>query len=166
MFRDRWRGRRRAGPALVIALACGVIAGSAAAAPQQSIVVTDDDGRVLARLALGERQGFSLRYRNSLYGTLSEERFVVEGTRFRLDGLAAKQLAVLEEYYAVSEAPILASDWWSAPPAYELELERLTVAATDLGERAILVDGQASVPLWKLAADSHPFVHLEVERTP
>jgi hypothetical protein len=151
---------------LVIALACGVIAGSAAAAPQQRIVVTDDDGRVLARLTLGERRAFSLRYRNSLYGTLAEERFTVDGQRFRLDELAAEQLAVLEEYYAVSEAPVLVTDWWSAPPAYELELERLTVAATDLGERTILVEGQAAVPLWKLAADSKPFVHLELERAP
>ena len=164
MFRDRWRGRRRAGPALVIALTSGLVAGSVAAAPYQGIVVTDDDGRVLARLALGESQAFSLRYRNSLYGTLAEERFVVEGTRFRLDRLAAKQLAVLEEYYAVTEAPVLATDWWSASPAYDLELERLTVAATDLGERTILVEGQAPVPLWKLAADSNSLVHLEVER--
>jgi len=164
VLQGRWRGRR-AGPALVIALAGGLIAGSVAAAPHQSIVVTDDDGRVLARLPLGERQVFSLRYRNSIYRTLAEERFVVEGTRFRLDRLAAKQLAVLEEYYSVSEAPILSADWWSASPAYEVELEQLTVAATDLGERTILVEGQAPVPLWKLADDSSPLVHLEVERT-
>lgn len=161
----RWRGRRRAGPALVIALACGLVAGSAAGAPQRNaIVVTDDDGRVLARLVLNESEEFSLRYRNSLFGTLAEERFVVDRGGFRLDELAAEQLAVLEEYYAVSEAPVLATDWWSAPPAYELELERLTVAATDLGERSILVEGHAPLALWELTADAKPFVHLEVER--
>lgn len=163
MKQGRWRGRRRAGPALVIALACGLIAGSVADARGETLLVTDDDGRVLARLALDGEGAFTLSYRNSLYGSLAEERFVVEDGRFRLDRLAARELAVLEEYYAVEERPVLAADWWSAPPAYELELERLTVAATDLGERTIHAAGQASVPLWTLASDSDPFVHLEIE---
>lgn len=146
-------------------LACGLIAGSTAGAREgHSIVVTDDAGRVLARLLLDESQAFSLRYRNSLYGTLAEERFTVDSGRFRLEALAAEQLAVLEEYYSVDEAPILAAtQWYHAPPAYELELERLTVAATDLGERTILVDGHAPVRLWTLAADASPFVHVELE---
>ena len=166
MLQHRWRGRRRAGPALVVALVCGLMAGSGAAARSgQTIIVSDDDGRVLARLALDESRAFSLGYRNSLYGSLAEEHFVVEGGGFRLDHLSAQELAVLEEYYAVSEAPVRVADWWSAPPAYELVLERLTVAATDLGERTILVGGQASLALWQLAADSDPFVHLEVEMT-
>jgi hypothetical protein len=146
-------------------LACGLVAGSTTGAHDgQTIVVTDDGGRVLARLVLDESQAFSLRYRNSLYGTLAEERFTVDRGRFRLEELAAEQLAVLEEYYAVDEAPIRgATEWYHAQPAYELELERLTVAATDLGERTILVDGHAPVPLWTLAADASPFVHVEVE---
>lgn len=168
MLNGRWRGRRRAGPALVIALSCWLVAGSVAGAPHgTTVVVTDDDGRVLARLPLDESQAFSLRYRNSLYGTLAEERFVVDGGRFRLDELAAQQLAVLEEYYAVVAAPVLAAtDWYHAPPAYALALERLTVAATDLGERTIQVEGHAPLRLWKLAADSSPFLHLEIEQTP
>ena len=149
-------------------LACGVVAGSTAAARQgQTIVVTDEGGRVLARLVLDGRQAFSLRYRNSLYGTLAEERFIVDGGRFRLGELAAEQLAVLEEYYTVREAPILgATGWYHAPPAYELELERLTVAATDLGERTLVVEGHAPVPLWGLAHDARPFVHVEVAQGP
>lgn len=142
-----------------------MVAGSVVAAPRQSVIVTDDDGRILARLALDEIGTFSLRYRNSLYGTLAEERFAVHGERFRLDELAAEQLAVLEEYYAVVEAPIRAAndnEWYEAPPAYELELERLTVAATELGERTILVEGQPSLALWKLAEATGPFVHIEV----
>lgn len=147
-------------------LACGLVAGSTTGAREkQTIVVTDDGGRVLARLVLDESQAFSLRYRNSLYGTLAEERFTVDRGRFRLEELAAEQLAVLEEYYAVDEAAIrdATDDWYHAPPAYELELERLTVAATDLGERTILVDGLAPLPLWGLAADASPFVHVKVE---
>lgn len=164
----RWRGRRRAGPALVIALACLMGAGSAAAAPgETAVIVTDDDGHVLARLVLPQSGRFSLRYRNSLYGTLAEERFVLDRGRFRLDQLGAEQLAVLEEYYAVSEAPIrAATDWYHAPPAYELELERLTVAATDLGERTLLVEGFSPLHLWKLPNEDGPLVHLEVERAP
>ena len=165
MSQDRWRGRRRAGPVLVVALACGLISGGEADARSgQAILVTDDDGRVLARLALDEGHTFRLSYRNSLYESLAEEHFVVTGDRFRLDHLAARELAVLEEYYAVAEPPVMTGDWWSAPPAYELELERLTIAATDLGQRTLRVEGQASVPLWKLTADADPFVHLEIER--
>lgn len=167
MLQGRWRDRRRAGPVLVVALTCGLVAGSVAAAPHQSLVVTDDDGRVLARLALAESGTFSLRYRNSLYGTLAEERFTIDGERFRLDELAAEQLAVLEEYYTVVEAPIRAgTDWYQAPPAYELELERLTVAATELGERTILVEGQSPLPLRTLVGAAGPFVHVEVVRGP
>lgn len=167
MLQGRWRGRRHAGPALVIALTCGLVAGSTAVAPHQFIVVTDDDGRILARLALGEDQSFSLQYRNSLYGTLAEERFTVDGGRFRLDELASEQLAVLEEYYTVVETPVRAgTDWYRAPPAYELELVRLIVAATELGERTILVEGQSPLPLWTLVGAAGPFVHIEVARGP
>ena len=43
-----------------------------------------------------------MSYRNSVYGTLAEERYrVAADGRFALVELAADQLAVLEEYYAV-----------------------------------------------------------------
>lgn len=164
MLHDRWRGRRRAGSALVIALACGLIAGSVASARDRAVVVvTDDDGLALARLALDGGQGFSLRYRNSLYGTLAEEHFVVHGGGFRLDKLTAQQLAVLEEYYTVSGAPRrTVTGWWQAPPEDEVELERLTVAATDLGQRTLLVAGHPPVDLWRLVRDDRPSVHIEI----
>ena len=52
----------------------------------------------------GER--FAVSYRNSIYGTMAEERYaVLPDRRYRLVEIAADQLAVLEEYYAVPDAP-------------------------------------------------------------
>nr|MBA3626627.1 hypothetical protein [Chloroflexota bacterium] len=92
-MRDRWRGRRT-GLTLVVALTWGVIAASMVSARGPgAVVVRDDAGRVLARLSVGDDDAFSLRYRNSLYGTSAEERFVmVSDSRFRLAELAAEQL--------------------------------------------------------------------------
>ncbi|MBA3850761.1 MAG: hypothetical protein H0X59_00110 [Chloroflexi bacterium] len=167
-MKDRWRGRRT-GLTLVVALTWGVIAASLVSGRgQAAVVVSDDAGRVLARLSLGKDDAFSLRYRNSLYGTSAEERFVIMGDgRFRLDELVAEQVAVLEEYYAVSEGPTRAAPGsWRAPPAYTLELDRLTVAATDLGRRTLLVEGHRPLALWRLVDDAAPSVHLTVERAP
>ena len=167
-MRDRWRGRRT-GLTLVVALTCGVIAASMVSARGPgAVVVRDDAGRVLARVSVGSDDAFSLRYRNSLYGTSAEERFLmVSDSRFRLAELAAEQLAVLEEYYAVSEVPVRASSGsWRAPPAYDLELDRLTVAATDLGQRTLLVLGEPPLALWQLVDDAAPMVHITVERAP
>lgn len=167
-MKDRWRGRR-AGLAAVTVLLVGAAALSAAGTDAHgSVVVTDPTGRVLSRVPLNADSAFSLRYRNSLYGTLAEERFVTrEDGRFALDRLSAEQLAVLEEYYAVETRPIAADDgWWRAPPAYELEVEELRVAATDLGRRTLLVDGRPPVDLWRLVSDSSPSIVISIEGRP
>ena len=128
-------------------------------------MVTDPDGTVLARVPLAAARNFEMQYRNSLYGTLAREGFeVTDGDSFRLHELRAQQLAVLEEYYAVDAAPERgAADWWSAPPAYELELDELRVAATDLGQRTLLVSGQPPIELWRLADDAAPTVVISIE---
>jgi hypothetical protein len=165
--KDRWRGRR-AGLALVAAFVTAAVAATVSGTgDRRTVVVTDLDGTVLARVPLAIDGGFELRYRNSLYGTLAKERFVVmdEGS-FRLEALAAEQLAVLEEYYAVNAAPQRgAHDWWTAPPAYELELDELRVAATDLGQRTLLVRGQPSLDLWRLVEDAAPTVTIFIEES-
>ncbi len=92
---------------------------------------------------------------------------MVSDSRFRLAELAAEQLAVLEEYYAVSEGPVRAAPgYWRAPPDDDLEFDRLTVAATDLGQRTLLVRGQPPLALWRLVEDAAPMVHITVERDP
>lgn len=167
-MKDRWRGWGTS-LALVVALAGGVSASSPVGARDQpGVVVRDDVGNVLARVPLGRADTFSLSYRNSLYGTSATERFVMmDDRRFRLDELAAEQVAVLEEYYAVSERPVrTASGSWRAPPAYDLELDRLTVAATDLGRRTLLVSDRPPLALWRLVDDAAPMVHLTVEQAP
>ncbi|CAN5183775.1 hypothetical protein BH23CHL9_BH23CHL9_13380 [soil metagenome] len=152
---------------MVAALVAAAVAATVVGAGDRgAIVVTDPAGSVLARVPLGTADGFSLRYRNSLYGTLAQEHFgLSDGGAFELRKLEAEQLAVLEEYYAVDTAPQRAeAGWWTAPPAYELELDELRVAATDLGQRALLVPGQPPLDLWPLVEDRAPSVIITVEQ--
>jgi hypothetical protein len=161
----RWRGRP-AGPAVVVALGALLAAASLSGAdqgPGTTLEIRDGQGSILARVPLGADGAFTLRYRNSLYGTVAEERFVAAGGMLKLQELAARQLAVLEEYYAVTERPTRdVRGWWHAPPAYELELQSLTVAATDLGRRTLRVAGHGPVELWRLVSDAAPSVELEM----
>ncbi|MGH2427475.1 MAG: hypothetical protein ACRDGV_01120 [Candidatus Limnocylindria bacterium] len=166
---DRWRGRR---PGLAIAAILAATLGFAALASAggsgQTLVVRDRQGGELARVALPAEPSFSLRYRNSLYGSLAEERFMVGADgRMELVMLAADEVAVLEEYYAVDGAPMPAaasdSRRWRAAPARAVALHELTIAATDLGERTLLVPGQPSVRLWQLVGDGNPSVIVSVE---
>lgn len=163
--------------AVVVTLAClGMLggAGFAFASPEPSglsVSITNDDGE-LASVPLSGTS-FAVSYRNSLYGTLAEERYTVEpdGT-FVLDQIAADQLAVLEEYYAVPGAPSAAeaSDrraWIVEPdPARPAVFERLSLAATDLGQRTLHVPGVPPLELWTLVEDNHPFVELHLEERP
>ena len=64
-------------------------------------LVISNDGGVLASMPLAG-DTFAVSYRNSIYGTVAEERYTVQDDgSYRLAQLAADQLAVLEEYYAV-----------------------------------------------------------------
>ena len=159
----------------VLAIGAGAVGAGAVGAARSggtdpdgpAVVVTDADGDVLARVALtGDR--FAVRYRNSLYGTLAEERYTVASGRFTLDELAADQIAVLEEYYAVPGPPRPAPDgdrraFVAAPhPERSPTFDELSIAATDLGERTLLVPGSDSVELWRLVHDD-PTVVLQVD---
>jgi len=74
---------------------------------------------------------------------------------------------VLEEYYAIDD-PARRSHTgdrpWVADPAHPVIVDRLTVAATDLGRRTLLVEGREPIELWRLVDDASPSVHLEVVR--
>ena len=135
---------------------------------QLALVVTSAEGDVLSRIPLRDER-FVVSYRNSIYGTLAEERYVVEPDgRFRLVQLAADQLAVLEEYYAVAGAPRRSSPDDRRVFVVEPDPDRapvfrnLSIAATDLGERTLLVAGSAPVELWRLVGDD-PTTVLHVE---
>lgn len=142
------------------------------ASASQAVVIRGHTGNVLASVALpGER--FAVSYRNSIYGTLAEERYVVlPDGRYRLVQIAADQLAVLEEYYAVPEPPRHAepSDrrTWVVPPdsSRPAIFEELSIAATDLGQRTLHVPGSPPLALWRLVEDNHPFVVLAIEENP
>ena len=164
----------RTAPALALAAlavgagAVGTAGWSETGQDGHAVVVSDAEGDVLARVGLpGDR--FAVRYRNSLYGTLAEERYTVSGDgRFTLDELAADQLAVLEEYYAVPGPPRPAPDddrraFVAAPdPSRSPTFDELSIAATDLGERTLLVPGSDPVDLWRLVDDDGPTVVLRV----
>ena len=70
-----------------------------------AVTVRAPDGHLIARVEL-RGDTFAVGYRNSVYTTLAEERYrVLPDGRFELVELAAEQIAVLEEYYAVPGAP-------------------------------------------------------------
>jgi hypothetical protein len=159
----RWRGRI-AGLAILAVL--GPITLTAAAArTDPTLVVRGPDERVLAELRLPEAS-FTLRYRNSLYGSLAEEHFVVDADgRIQLVGLAADELAVLEEYYVIDRPAWRAEGGartWRADPARAVTIETLIVAGTDLGQRTLFIDGHAPLSLWRLVDDRSPSVELSV----
>ena len=151
----------------VVAAAASVVAGQGRTAASWRLVVRDANGVTLARADLGEGR-FALHYRNSVYGSRAEERFtVLDDGRIHLVGLAADDAAVLGEYYGTRDprrAAIGAAFRWEAAPAHPVTIERLRLAATDLGERALIVDGRPPIDLWRLVADSAPEVSLGAER--
>jgi len=141
------------------------LAASAAGRQDAVLVVRGPDRTVLARLPLATG-GFTLRYRNSVYRSTAEEHYAVgpEGS-IELRSLAADELAVLEEYYAIDEpahASTSGARAWTAEPARPVVLASLTVAATDLGRRTLLIDGQPALELWHLVRDESPSVYLVV----
>ncbi|MGI8658200.1 MAG: hypothetical protein ACR2K4_05435 [Candidatus Limnocylindria bacterium] len=162
----QWRGRIAV---LAIGLAIIAILGMAGATglgrSGPALLISRPDGALLARVPLPPDGSFSLRYRNSLYGSLAEERFVIgDAGRLDLVELQADELAVLEEYYAIDEAAVPSDGRsWAAPPAHRPTIHRLRVAATDLGERTLLVAGREPLELWRLVDDAEPSVILELD---
>jgi hypothetical protein len=155
------------------ALAFGLVGLALAAAPAApgapAVVVRSDDGDVLASVPVG-RRGFALSYRNSVYGTLAEDRYVLASRdRFRLVEVAADQRAVLEEYYALpgpDRAGAGDRRRWVSDPARRMAFPELNIAATDLGERTLHVPGHRPVRLWRLVGDDNPIVVLDIEESP
>lgn len=156
-------------------MASSVVAATERAAGEEAakaIVIRGHDGDVLATVPLHGRR-FAVSYRNSIYGTLAEERYaVLPDGRYRLVEIAADQLAVLEEYYAVPGAPRRATesdrrDWVVPPdPARPVIFDTLSIAATDLGERTLRVSREPPLELWRLVEDGNPFIILEIEERP
>lgn len=164
---DRWRGRPTALAIMATGLVLALAAASGLVRAGPRLEISLPNGQLLARVSLPADGSFGLRYRNSLYGTVAEERFVADADgRIRLVSLAAEQLAVLEEYYAIND-PAHASGGgtvlaWEAPPAHVPASRQLRVAATDLGERTLIVEGDPALALWRLVDDATPTLLLEV----
>lgn len=78
--------------------------------------------------------------------------------------LASDQLAVLEEYYAIDTpaSPDGQGRSWRAKPANVPEITQLRVAATDRGERTLIVDDRVAIELWRYVPDSAPVVVVRV----
>jgi hypothetical protein len=168
-MKDRWRARTAGLAVILAAAAVAGLAWSASSAEARPVLaIRLPDGTQVARVPLGPEGEFTLRYRNSLYGSLVEERFAlgVDG-RIELLEVAADELAVLEEYYAIDgpALPSAGSDAraWRAPPGNAVSVRELIVAATDLGERTLLVDGRPPIELWRLVEDGAASVILERE---
>jgi hypothetical protein len=148
-------GRRMTGLAAAMLLAVAA-AGAVATARDDGarwVMVRDASGAELARAALPPSQEFALRYRNSVYGSLAEERFAVEDDHLRLMELGADERAVLEEYYAApgSVRGAAGGRAWSVAVERPLIALPLRVQATALGERTLLTES-GEISLWQLVA--------------
>lgn len=165
--------RRRGRRAIVLGVAAGALlaiavirSAAVTAGPASTLVVETPGGLHVMSVALPPDGAFTLRYRNSLYGTPAAEDFVVTNGAIRLVGLRAEQLAVLEEYYAISSPARrdpTGGDWW-AEPAHRPVIDSLQLAATDLGQRTLIVAGASPVELWRLVDDAAPHLVLRVDR--
>lgn len=147
----------------------GITAGNAGV-PQRFLTVTNDDGELATVPLTGDT--FAVSYRNSIYQTLAEERYEVQPDgSYRLVQIAADQLAVLEEYYGVPDAPKPAGPNdrrnYVVPPNPErpVVFDTLSIAATDLGQRTLHVPGEAPLELWPLVGNHNPFVVLDIKET-
>lgn len=163
---------RRTAAVVVALLVClgtlvGIAAGNAGS-PQRFLTVANDDGELASLPLTGDT--FAVSYRNSIYQTLAEERYEVQPDgSYRLVQIAADQLAVLEEYYGVPDAPTPAGPEdrrnYVVPPNPErpVVFDTLSIAATDLGQRTLHVPGQPPLELWPLVGNSNPFVVLDIK---
>jgi hypothetical protein len=159
---------------IAVVIAVALAAGTAAALAGRGdggpvVTVRAPDGELIARLPL-DGDTFAVSYRNSIYTTLAEERYRVNPDgRFELVEIAAEQLAVLEEYYAVPDPPrpAPAGDRLAyvvePDPARPAVFDDVRIAATDLGERTLIVPGQPPVPIWQLVVSDNPTVILDIE---
>lgn len=176
MNRRRGRESGLAIPSILAAASVLVAVGLAAAASasrptgtpghEWQLVARAPNGDVLLRVPLPEDR-FVLRYRNSVYGSLAEERFTIRADgRMALVELAADEAAVLDEYYVTADRPRPSDTGdtrrWEAEPAALLQLAELPIAATRHGERTLVVEGRA-VALWQLAGAGGPTVILQAE---
>lgn len=146
----------------LVFLAVGVSALLVLAPTAPELVVSNSSGGEIARLSLSDGT-FALRYRNSLYESTVEERYVVVDDEFRLETLLAEDLAVLEEYYGARPQPADDGWPWKAAPPNEVEIPLLHLAATDLGRRELEVTPNAPVALWRFVSDDDPSVTLRLE---
>lgn len=142
--------------------------GTDASSAEWRLAVSDQEGRLLHEVVLPD-SGFALRYRNSVYGSLAEERFeVANDGRIRLRELAAEDPAVLAEYYRLAGAPYRLTDvgemTWAAIPEHATVVDELPIAATELGERTLVVEGEQPLALWSLVAGVEPGLVLKVVR--
>lgn len=159
----RWRGRYVGLAIIVLAAASITLRTSTVDASGPRLVLSGPDGSVLTQVGVPDGR-FTLQYRNSLYGTLAQEHYVLRPDgAIVLVGLAAEQLAVLEEYYAIEEparASYEGSMRWTAEPAREVVIDELVVAATDRGERELLVADAEPILLTALVDDRRPSLTL------
>ena len=162
---DRWRGRRLAGLAVFVLLVSVTAAVAAQDGEERWIVVRDANGAELTRAVLPASGEVAMRYRNSVYESLAEEHFLVDGDHLRLVELRAEELAVLEEYYTAlgaSRSPPL-SEWRVAVERPPVALP-LRIQATELGQRTLLTEA-GEIELWRLVAGrDDTLVILSVER--
>ena len=133
---------RRVALAVVLLLAAALALG---AGHGPRVVATDRDGRTIAELPAD--RGFALTYRHSYYRQPAAERFELAGEGFRLTEIASPSQAVLDYYEAEGTRTRGAGGWWTLKLAEPVRFDRMALAATGVGRRTLVADGER-VPLY------------------
>ena len=98
--------------------------------------------------ALAKSRAFALTYRHSYYRRPAVERFKASGDgSFRLVAVSSPSQAVLD-YYEIEGTRSRRGGWWTLRPARPARFERMPLAATAVGRRTLVADGER-VPLFR-----------------
>jgi len=138
--------RALAAGGVALALAGGAAAVQADGPPR--VVALDRDGDTVAELRLASSRSFALTYRHSYYRRPAVERFRASGDgSFRLVAISSPSQAVLD-YYEIEGTRSRRDGWWTLRPARPARFERMPLAATAVGRRTLVADGER-VPLFR-----------------
>jgi hypothetical protein len=130
--------------ALLIAGVAAPLAVAATALPEEgvrAVVVRDRSGEELLTAELPPSDSFALAYRHSHYDAPARELFAAGADgHFRLRAIESPRAAVLD-YYAVAGERTRSGRWLRLAPTERRRYEQLSLIATRVGRRSLLVGG-------------------------
>lgn len=124
-----------------------------------AIAARDNADRAIACLELPESGHFSISYQHSYYDAPAVEKFIANGTTFRLVEISSVNEGVLD-YYELEGERKSSGAWFSLLPDERRRFDSLPLIATEKGRRTIVVSGEKQ-PLY--GEDDARHLTLEIE---